>query len=140
MGEVSRRIFMSAAGAAALGHATGALGAQAATYDLVIRGGRVVDPAARLDGVRDVAIARGRIAAVRAGITDSATTVIDARGKLVVPGLIDIHTHAARSRVMVRRSCSRTASPAGSTAVPKGRITSRTPLPWPGRRRNSVAC
>jgi len=65
-------------------------------YDVIIKGGRVIDPAAKLDGVRDVAIARGRIAAVGANLSGDAAQVIDARGKLVVPGLLDIHTHAGR--------------------------------------------
>jgi dihydroorotase len=68
----------------------------AATYDLVIKGGRVIDPSLRINAVRDVAILGGRIAAVEPGIVADATETIDARGKLVVPGLIDIHTHAAR--------------------------------------------
>ena len=45
-----------------------------------------------------MAIAGGRIAAVEANIAGDAADTIDARGKLVVPGLIDIHTHAARVR------------------------------------------
>ena len=74
-----------------------ALWAQASRYDLIIRGGRVIDPSARLDAVRDIAIASGRIAAVEARITAEAAETIDARGKLVVPGLLDIHTHVGRS-------------------------------------------
>jgi dihydroorotase len=70
----------------------------AATYDLIIKGGRVIDPSTTLDAVRDVAIAGGRIAAVSASITADATETIDARGKIVTPGLIDIHTHAGRSK------------------------------------------
>src|SRR5262249_27518550 len=65
-------------------------------YDLIIRGGRVIDPSLRIDGVRDVAITAGRIAAVEVNLTADAAEAIDARGKVVVPGLIDIHTHAAR--------------------------------------------
>ena len=72
--------------------------AQAATYDLIIRGGRVIDPSLRIDGIRDVAVARGHIAAVETNIVGNAAATIDARGKLVVPGLIDIHTHAARTK------------------------------------------
>ena len=71
---------------------------RAATYDLIIKGGRVIDPSIGLDGIRDVAVAGGRIAAVEASITDDATETIDARGKIVAPGLIDIHTHAGRDQ------------------------------------------
>lgn len=65
-------------------------------YDLIVRGGRVIDPSVRLDAVRDVAIAAGRIAAIAPSIAADAADTIDAHGKLVVPGLIDIHTHAGR--------------------------------------------
>jgi dihydroorotase len=70
----------------------------AATYDLVIKGGRVIDPSQALDAVRDVAIIGGRIAAVEADIAADAAETIDARGKIVAPGLIDIHTHAGRNK------------------------------------------
>jgi dihydroorotase len=73
------------------------LAAQTSKYDLIIRGGRVIDPSVRLDAVRDVAISAGRIAAVEPTIAADAADTIDARGKLVVPGLIDIHTHTARA-------------------------------------------
>jgi dihydroorotase len=72
--------------------------ARAATWDLLIKGGRVIDPSAGLDAVRDVAISRGRIAAVGTGLAGDTAETIDAAGKLVVPGLIDIHTHAGRSK------------------------------------------
>jgi dihydroorotase len=70
--------------------------AAAAKYDLILKGGRVIDPSRKLDAIRDVAIADGRIAAVAAEIKAGPGEIIDAHGKLVVPGLIDIHTHAAR--------------------------------------------
>jgi dihydroorotase len=70
----------------------------AATYDLVIKGGRVIDPSMGLDAVRDVAIAAGKIAAVETSIAGDAVETVDARGKIVAPGLIDIHTHAGRSK------------------------------------------
>jgi dihydroorotase len=89
-----RQFFSTAAGAAALVRVPHALAA--AKYDLIVKGGRVIDPARKLDAIRDVAIADGRIAAVAANIRADAAETIDATGKLVVPGLIDIHTHAAR--------------------------------------------
>ena len=93
---MNRREFVCAAGGAALLSAAGQVAAQGRRYDLVIKGGRVVDPSLRLDAVRDVGIAAGRIAAVEPTLDAAATGTIDARGKLVVPGLIDVHTHAAR--------------------------------------------
>jgi len=71
--------------------------ALAATYNLIIRGGRVIDPSIQLDAIRDVAISGDRIVAIEAIIAGDAADTIDARGKLVVPGLLDIHTHTARS-------------------------------------------
>ena len=96
---MNRRRFLStaAAGVAGLAGAVRSIAAQAAHYDLVIRGGRVIDPSIRFDAVADVAISGGRIAAVERNLSADATEVLDARGKLVVPGLIDIHTHCGRT-------------------------------------------
>src|SRR5579872_2214138 len=95
---LNRRQFFSAAaaGAAMLARGTKVF---AATYDLIIRGGRVIDPSVRLDAIRDVAISGNRIAAVEAAIAGDTAETLDARGKLVVPGLLDIHTHCGRSPV-----------------------------------------
>jgi dihydroorotase len=97
---LTRRTFLHRAGAAGVAAVAGARGLFAAKYDLLITGGRVIDPSRRLDAVRDVAITGGRIAAVEPNLAaaDAAST-IDATGKLVVPGLIDIHTHV-RSKEM----------------------------------------
>jgi len=93
---LTRRTFIAAAGGAALlGHASRLF---AATYDLILKGGRVIDPSLHLDAVRDVAIVGGRIAAVEPQIAGDATQTVDVRGKLVVPGLIDIHSHAGRDK------------------------------------------
>lgn len=68
--------------------------ASAATFDLAIHGGRVIDPAQRIDRIADVAIRDGKIAALGKTAAGAAAQTIDATGKLVVPGLIDIHLHA----------------------------------------------
>jgi dihydroorotase len=94
---LNRRQFVFAgAGAAMATRISDLIAARPDRYDLIIKGGRVIDPLQKLDGIRDVAIAGGRIAAVKANIAESASETLDARGKLVVPGLIDIHSHAAR--------------------------------------------
>jgi dihydroorotase len=93
---LNRRQFFSAAAAGAAMLARGPKAFAAAKYDLIIRGGRVIDPSVRLDAIRDVAISGGRIAAVETAIAGDAAETLDARGKLVVPGLLDIHTHCGR--------------------------------------------
>ncbi len=68
--------------------------AQDARYDTLVKGGRVICPASGLDGVMDVAISDGRIAAIqRSIIPTSARDVINVAGRLVLPGLIDTHAH-----------------------------------------------
>ena len=63
-------------------------------YDLLVKGGKVVDPSQGLSAERDVAISGHRVARVAANISASdALHVLKAEGKIVTPGLIDIHTH-----------------------------------------------
>ena len=95
---MNRREFVRAAAGTAMFTRISSAFPSAASYDLIIRGGRVIDPSLRLDAVRDVAIAGGRIAAVEPDLKAEAADTIEARGKIVVPGLIDIHTHAARAK------------------------------------------
>src|SRR5258705_10442967 len=64
------------------------------TYDLILRGGRVVDPSQKLDAVMDVAFADGKVARIGAGLrAETKTDVRDVSGRIVTPGLIDLHTH-----------------------------------------------
>jgi dihydroorotase len=63
-------------------------------YDLVLKGGRVIDPSSRLDGVLDVAVDQGVIARIASSIPPTeAARVIEIGGKIVTPGLIDLHAH-----------------------------------------------
>src|ERR1700749_220284 len=63
-------------------------------FDLILRGGRVVDPSQKLDEVSDVAFAGGKVAQIGSNLkADSATDVRDVSGQIVTPGLIDLHTH-----------------------------------------------
>jgi dihydroorotase len=74
--------------------------APAAHYDLLLKGGHVIDPANGIDKIMDVAIAGGKIAAVAAKIPASeAGKVVDVSGLYVTPGLIDIHVHIGRGGV-----------------------------------------
>lgn len=66
-------------------------------YDLILKGGHVVDPASGTNGVCDVAIREGRVAALRPSIDESLSReVVQLRDKVVLPGLIDTHAHVFR--------------------------------------------
>src|SRR5258708_39393007 len=68
--------------------------AQQSQYDLILKGGHVIDPKNGIDAVRDVAIRGGRIAAVAANLpAGAAKKTIDVAGLYVTPGLVDIHVH-----------------------------------------------
>src|SRR5690242_21010727 len=63
-------------------------------FDLVLRGGRVVDPSQKLDAVTDIAFAGGKVVMVGNELkADPGTDVRDVSGYIVTPGLIDLHTH-----------------------------------------------
>ena len=63
-------------------------------YDLLLKGGTVVDPSAGLDGVHDIAVEHGQIARIAPDIPAAeAARTITVTGKIVTPGLIDLHAH-----------------------------------------------
>ncbi len=91
--DPTRREFLTSVATLGTGAALGAQPA-APPPDLLITGGRVIDPDSGLSAVRDVAITGGRINRVATGIPPvGARRVIDARGRLVTPGLVDLHVH-----------------------------------------------
>ena len=61
--------------------------------DLILKGGRVIDPSQGLDGIMDVGFAAGKVAAVAPSLTGNGADVRDVSGRIVSPGLIDLHTH-----------------------------------------------
>src|SRR5438132_12272756 len=61
--------------------------------DLFLKGGRIVDPASGHDEVADIGFGDGRVAALGSGLPLRGSEIVDARGLIVVPGLIDLHTH-----------------------------------------------
>ena len=94
MSALSRRHFLAGTAAAALsGPAFAAMGPND-KFDLVIKGGDVLDPSQSLRGKRDIGIRWGVVEAIEPEIAAArALKTIDAAGKLVTPGLIDLHCH-----------------------------------------------
>ena len=97
MSGFSRRDFLSLSGSAAVaamsGPAYAAMGPND-KFDLVIKGGDVLDPSQSLRGKRDIGIRWGMIEAIEPEIPVArASKTIDATGKLVTPGLVDLHCH-----------------------------------------------
>ena len=82
----SRRLTLVLFAAAALVRAQPA-------YDLMLKGGHVIDPKNGISAVRDVAIKDGRIARIGRVAPSEAAQTIDAKGQILAPGFIDVHTH-----------------------------------------------
>ena len=94
--RLSRRDFLISSSALALTATSPARGAMGPNdkFDLVIKGGDVLDPSQSLRGKRDIGIRFGKIEAVEADIPAvRALRVLNADGKLVTPGLVDLHCH-----------------------------------------------
>ncbi len=106
-------------------------------YDLVIAGGTVIDPANGLHARRDVGIVGGRIAAMLPHIEKTAAKdVLDATGRLVVPGLVDLHVHVYWGVADLSVEADPTCLGRGvTTAVDAGSAGANT---FPGFRRSVV--
>ena len=61
--------------------------------NLILRGGRVIDPSSGRDETADIAFAEGKVTAVGLELPSRGAEVVDVDGRLIVPGLIDLHTH-----------------------------------------------
>jgi len=94
---LSRTIFLPSLVCKLYEQAEPLLAAQTAgvpVYDLLIRGGRLIDPSQNLSAELDVAILEGKVARIAANIAESqARQVLNAKGMIVTPGLVDIHVH-----------------------------------------------
>ena len=104
--------------------------------DLILKGGRIIDPANGRDEIADIGFADGRVAAVGSDLPLRGSQVVDARGRIVVPGLIDLHTHVywggtslgVDAAVIAQRSGTTTFVDAGSAG----------PGNFPGFRRHVI--
>ena len=94
---LNRTIFLPSLLCKLYGPAGSLLAAQssrAPTYDVLIRGGRVIDPSQAISAESDVAIRQGKIARIAPNIPEAeASHVLDARRMIVTPGLVDVHVH-----------------------------------------------
>lgn len=91
---------------------------------LLIKNGRVIDPQSKIDRILDVLIADGKIAEVKENIKNSSASVIDAKAKIVTPGLIDVHTHLREPGHEEEETIA-----TGTRAAAKGGITSLLCMP-----------
>ncbi|RYH07539.1 amidohydrolase/deacetylase family metallohydrolase [Tropicimonas sp. IMCC6043] len=106
------------------------------TFDLLLRNARVIDPSQGIDGVQDVAFQDGKVAAVGEGLGNDAREISDLSGRIVTPGLIDLHTHVywgGTSLGIDAEAFARTS--AVTTAVDTG---SAGPGNYPGFRRHVI--
>jgi dihydroorotase len=88
------------------------------SYDVLLKGGTVVDPAQGLHALRDVAVTDGKIATLEEEIpAGEAKRVIEAQGMLVTPGLIDLHTHVAEAIMPIALTPDEAGVRSGVTAV-----------------------
>lgn len=87
-------------------------------YELLLKGGEVIDPSQGLRGPRDVAFSDGKVAALGEDISrDDAGEVVDVSGKIVTPGLIDIHGHYFEHIVPFATAADRVCLPNGVTTT-----------------------
>jgi len=92
--------------------------------NVLIRGGRVLDPASGTDGVQDVLITEGKVAKVGVGIESGDATVIEAKGLIVAPGFVDLHVHLREPGQEGKETIA-----TGTRAAAKGGMTAVVAMP-----------
>jgi dihydroorotase len=108
----------------------------AVSYDLILKGGRVIDPSQNLDRVADVAFSGGKVAKVGDGLTDADADVRDVSGFIVTPGIIDLHTHVYWGGTSLGIDAEEFCRMSGvTTSVDTG---SAGPGNWPGFRKHVI--
>ena len=114
------------------GLATTAVAQRTPALDVLVLGGRVLDPETGLDAVRNIGIRGGRITVISAGALPAARDTINARGLVVSPGFIDLHSHGQDA--LITDFSPATASPPRSSSR-WGRTPWRrgTPSVWENR-------
>jgi dihydroorotase len=85
--------------------------------DLILRGGRVIDPGLEIDGIFDVGFSNGRVASVTPRIDQPAKVVEDVGGYIVSPGLIDMHTHVYWGATSISVDATEVARNCGTTTM-----------------------
>src|SRR6266851_1496713 len=104
--------------------------------DIILKGGRVIDPANGRDEIADIGFADGKVAAVGPDLPLRGSEVVDARGLIVVPGLIDLHTHVYWGGTSLGVDAATVATRSGTTTfVDAG---SAGPGNFPGFRRHVI--
>ena len=91
---------------------------------ILIKNGHLVDPKNKIDGMMDVLIENDRIKKVAKKIVEKSDKEIDAKGKIVVPGLIDIHVHLRQPGFEYKETIQ-----TGLRAAVKGGFTGVCPMP-----------
>src|SRR5712691_1724957 len=104
--------------------------------DVILKGGRVIDPANGRDEIADIGFADGKVAAVGSDLPLRGSEIVDARGLIVVPGLIDLHTHVYWGGTSLGVDAATVATRSGTTTfIDAG---SAGPGNFPGFRRHVI--
>src|ERR1700751_1280250 len=104
--------------------------------DLILKGGRVIDPASGRDGIGDIAFRDGKVIEIGNDLPGAGAKVVDVHGLLVVPGLIDLHTHVYWGGTSLGVDATELAPRSGTTTfVDAG---SAGPGNFPGFRRHVI--